>query len=486
MRYILFIGILFSSQFGKAQNDSDLFRFSKTMYYGTARFEAMGGSFGALGADLSSSQINPAGYGRFSTSNVGISIYGGSTKNTAYFQGNNTQANKGQGGISNFAIVFTEDKSEDASGFIYRQIGFGFNQIERFKNTFTYEGQQFESLLDEFSSQADGYFPEELNSYFAFSTELAYNTYALNYDNISNSYYSLLNNGDMLHKRTVETKGGIGEYFFSYSANYLNKLYLGANIGIRSIRYQDSYSHTETLTDTSNTPLRSFNYDYQFDTKGIGMNIKLGAIYLVSESLRFGIAIHSSTFAELEDNYTASMACTFEDSIVQISETDIPKGNYKYKIRNPGKIVGSVAYVFGTKGCVNLDIDYLNYKNARFKTTEDIAYTPYDYAYENGIAKTVFQDAVNIRLGGELVVFTGFYLRAGIGFYGNAYKESEKVELNSDLIYSGGIGLKTKLCTLDFSYRQRSNKRNYYAFTNSQADINSTTGIFVFSGSICF
>jgi long-subunit fatty acid transport protein len=240
------------------------------------------------------------------------------------------------------------------------------------------------------------------------------------------------------------------------------------------------------LTDTSNTPLRSFNYEYQYDTKGIGMNIKLGAIYLVSESLRFGFAVHSSTFAELEDNYSANMSATFEDSIVQISESSIPEGNYKYKIRNPGKIVGSIAYVFGTKGCLNLDIDYLNYKNARFKTTEDLAYTPYDYAYENKIAKTVFQDAVNIRLGGELVVFPGFYLRAGIGHYGNAYRKSEKVELNSDLMYSGGIGIKTKLCTLDVSYRHRSNKRNYYAFSNSQAEINSSTGIIVFSSSISF
>lgn len=487
MNRIIFTFLLLQTPFlSFSQNDNDLYRYSKTTYYGTARFEAMGGSFGALGADLSSSQINPAGYGRYSSSNVGLSIFGGATANNARFQSVQTNTTQSQGGISNFAVVFTQDKSEESTGFLYSQIGIGYNQIEKFKNTFRYEGQQYASILDEFVGQAQGYFPEELNDYFAFSTELGYNTYAIDYDNVGQSFYSLLNNGDVYHNRTVETQGGIGEFFISYSTNYLNKLYLGANIGIRSIRYADYYSHTETLTDTTNTPLRSFNYEYEYITKGTGVNFKLGAIYLVSESLRFGLAAHSSTYAELRDDYKADMTSTFQDSIVTISDSRIPKGDYKYKIRNPEKVIASVAYVFGTKGCINVDVEYLNYKRARFKSTDDAAYAPYDYKYENDVAREVFQDAINVRVGGELVISQGFYIRAGFGYYGNAYKKELEVEVKPDIILSGGLGIKTKRFSLDLSYRNQRNTRNYYAFSNSVTQLKTNKGIVVISGSLNF
>src|SRR5574343_1195908 len=84
-----------------SQNENDLYRHSKTSYHGTARFESMGGSFGALGADLSSYQVNPAGYGRYSSSQAGVSFFGGSTNNSTLFNGVNSKSSTGHGGLSN-------------------------------------------------------------------------------------------------------------------------------------------------------------------------------------------------------------------------------------------------------------------------------------------------------------------------------------------------------------------------------------------------
>lgn len=44
-----------------AQNVTDALRFSENEYYGTARSVAMGNAFTALGGDLGSVSINPAG-----------------------------------------------------------------------------------------------------------------------------------------------------------------------------------------------------------------------------------------------------------------------------------------------------------------------------------------------------------------------------------------------------------------------------------------
>jgi hypothetical protein len=51
-----------------AQDLEDAIRFGSGETQGTARFKAMAGAFGALGADLSGVSINPAGAAVFNTS----------------------------------------------------------------------------------------------------------------------------------------------------------------------------------------------------------------------------------------------------------------------------------------------------------------------------------------------------------------------------------------------------------------------------------
>src|SRR5574343_626210 len=447
------------SFFSFSQNENDLFRHSKTTYHGSARFEAMGGSFGALGADLSSYQINPAGYGRFSSSQFGTSIFGGASSNTSVFNSVSTKAVQGQGGLSNLGIVLTNDVSENGEGFLFNQFGFGYNQIESFKNEIRYEGQQYSSLLDNFVSQIQGFYSE---------------------------FYSHLNAGDVYHNRSITTKGGINEVYFNLSGNYINKLYLGANVSIRSYRYIEDYTHSESLVDTTGTDLRSFDYNYYLKTKGNVMNIRLVAIYLVNEAVRFGLALHSPTFSEMTDIWSAGMTSRFSTNTYTVPDSLIPTGDYKYKVRTPARVVGSVAFVFGTKGCLNIDLEYLSYRQAHFKSTSDLKYEPYNYDFENKYAKEIFQDALNLRNGGVYVVFAGFFIRGGCDYYGNAFNAAKQLELKPDLIISGGIGFKTKKFTLDISYRQRTNQTTYYAFSNSLTTIANSTGNAIISGLINF
>ena len=61
-----------------SQNLEDAIRYSDGETQGTARFKAMAGAFGALGADISGISINPAGAAIFNTSHGVLSA---STKN---------------------------------------------------------------------------------------------------------------------------------------------------------------------------------------------------------------------------------------------------------------------------------------------------------------------------------------------------------------------------------------------------------------------
>src|SRR5690554_1856445 len=77
--------LLLLSQIVFAQNESDVLRYSTTDVFGSARFEAMAGSFGGLGADISAIQINPAGMGRFSSSKLAMSFNNSIIKNNAKY-----------------------------------------------------------------------------------------------------------------------------------------------------------------------------------------------------------------------------------------------------------------------------------------------------------------------------------------------------------------------------------------------------------------
>ena len=58
---------------GTAQNSSDVLRYGSENLQGTARFQGMGGAFGALGGDLSALNINPAGSAVFNNSLITFS-----------------------------------------------------------------------------------------------------------------------------------------------------------------------------------------------------------------------------------------------------------------------------------------------------------------------------------------------------------------------------------------------------------------------------
>ena len=73
-KYIFIILIGFSVSQLRAQEIRDALRYAQDNINGTARFRAMSGAFGALGGDLSSINVNPAGSAIFANNQVGITL----------------------------------------------------------------------------------------------------------------------------------------------------------------------------------------------------------------------------------------------------------------------------------------------------------------------------------------------------------------------------------------------------------------------------
>jgi hypothetical protein len=465
LKCCLFLGI---NSFG--QNFIDLTRYSNTQLSGSARFDAMAGSFGALGADASAGLINPAGQARYSSSQFNIGLNNYSLKNSAMF--NNTVLESQQASLrpNSIGLVASNDVSGNNSGFLYTQIGFSYNRIANFTNSWEYTGQQFASLLDAFCSAANGFAPTDLNTYFPMSTSLAWETYAIDEDG-NGGYVPRLTMEDNQHTRNITTKGGLSEYTLSFSTNYMNKLYLGANWGIRTIRYTEDMQHSETLLDNSGVTLNSFDYFTNLRVKGTGHNLKLGFIYLPFEALRIGLSVHTPTAYELTEDYGADMIAYHKDGIRSIAEDFKPTGDFKYRLRTPGKIVGSLAYVNGTRGCINMDAEYMDYRWANLKATKDGTYDFYDYTPQNLEADTLLRPVLNVRVGGELVFQSQYFLRGGIGVYPQPYQGEIKGTNSATVQYSLGAGIKIERHSFDIAYRLITRSFAYFAFEQSRTDV---------------
>ena len=470
-----------SCSFLVAQNEVDIYRASNTFNEGTARFDAMAGSFGALGAESGCARINPAGFGRYTNSSIGLTLNGISINNAAQFQQKTTTSTDFYSRLSNLNFVVVSDKSLNRQGFLFSQFGFGINRIANFNSVFSYTGQQFESLLDAFSSNAYGTQPVDLYGYFPFSTSLAYETYAIDFDDPN--YIPRLTAGDMLHKRTVTTTGGISEYYFNFSGNYINKLYIGGNLGIQRLKYDETIEHTETLLDTTNVSLRSFDYNYHFNTKGNGVNLKIGIIYLPKDNIRLGLAIHTPTAFNLLDETDANMTAMHNDGIRTVDPSLMPKSTYKYKLSSPARFIGSFGYVFEKRGCINIDAELLDYSWGKLKPTDDPTYETYSFTSENAAAKERFKAGFNLRIGGELVFSNKYFLRGGFAQYFKGDKALLAYGKNSDQLVSGGFGYRNGALTVDFAVKSFLQTKVYEAFYASSAllDLKTTTFVIGFN-----
>ncbi len=70
--FLIISGLTFS--LSHSQEVSDAVRYAQDNLTGTARFRAMSGAFGAVGGDLSSLSVNPAGAAIFSNNQFGITL----------------------------------------------------------------------------------------------------------------------------------------------------------------------------------------------------------------------------------------------------------------------------------------------------------------------------------------------------------------------------------------------------------------------------
>ena len=472
-RFALFFTILCSATLLNAQNDIDALRYSYLQTGGTARSIALGGTLGALGADFSAASQNPAGLASFRQSEFAFtpglfvpnteSFVNGSAKGTS-----DTKINFNFGNVD-FAFASVNDDNHWKSVIF----GMGFNRLQNFNNQTFFKTESTGSIADHFAALANGQSTSNLDYY---HEGLAFNTYLIDTVGGATSYQSALFNPNALvqKEQTIRTNGGYDEIAISLAGNYENKINIGATLGIPIINYTERKSYNETATTDAN--FRSATFNEYLNTRGSGINLKLGTTVKITQNVRIGAAVHTPSYLSLTDtfntNLTASTVWGAQNGIWTESSKN---GTYQYSIITPTRLIGSLSLVtnqgdWGGKkvnGFLNADVEFINYATMRIQYDKNNAAA--DKTLEQAINQTIknkYQNAMNLRFGGEFA-YDVFRVRAGYALLGSPYKTDVQKTNGTATQYSLGVGLREKYFTLDLAYQRTQHKDEYTPYLTS-------------------
>ncbi len=462
-----------------AQIPEDAIRMSWNPVSGTARSQAFGGAIGALGGDISTVFVNPAGLGVYKTGEFvvspGLYLLNGNSdfRGTAAKADGFTKFNLGASGV-----VWSQPGSGRWGN---RTMSFAVNRIANFNGSTFYQGaNNYSSFAESFAEEfAMSGLPINTILYSAplsLGTKLATYTYLIDTLTVNGGVEvagmpqrnAILagTDADLFQEKNVQTKGGITEIAFGYAGNMNDKFYLGGSIGVPIVNFERTTTLTET--DRSGDNDNNFNYaSYQenYRAQGLGVNARLGVIFRPVEAFRGGIAIHTPTLyglrerttgrmeADLEDYLHHQLSVATADSIYTQYGADIPE--YRYDLVSPWKFVLSGAYVINgvsdvsqQTGFITADVEYVTHGSSRFHSAE----SGDDAAYYEGVnegVKLSYKGAINVRLGGELK-FNTFMTRLGFAYYGSPYKDTELKARRMNV--SAGVGYRDRGMFIDLAY----------------------------------
>ena len=422
--YTLIVLLCFVLTQVKAQNEEDVLRYSNTDIEGSARYAGMGGAFGSLGADITVLSVNPAGMGRYKNNLLTGTLNLGAGTTTSNLNGTTTNSNYEKFVLNNIGIIgVAKTGTDNPSPWRKAQFGFAYNRLAAFSDKYTIKGENDASYSYILADRGYGIAPVELSNYDAHYADLAYESFLIDYDSINNYYTTQLfnYNGESIPtEHTVATSGRIGESAFSIAGNYADKVYIGATLGVDKIIYNRSKTHFEE-SNSDSLSIANFSFTENLVTTGNGVNLKLGIIVLPESWLRLGLALHTPTnFYYMRDTWNSEIRTNFKDGESYALES--LSSSYVYKMRTPGKVIGSVALVAKKLGVFSVDLEYLDYGNALLKRHKGSG-DNYDFNYENTTSDLIYQSGINLRMGAEYKITNQFMGRIGYGLIGQPLKK---------------------------------------------------------------
>ncbi len=453
----------------RAQNEEDALRYSWLLPAGSARGWGLGNAMGAVGADPSAASLNPAGFGLYNTTE--LSLTPGLEVNTAenVHYGTPATGTSTRGFVNNFALVLCYPGRTN-SPWKATQFGLSFDREASFHAQRTADGAVVNStILQQWANEANGTLAGDLYNAYPFTSGLAWDAYGIDpadpTDTANTAYVPAIPFGSAVHQTQVADISGKSQTTsLFFAANYQDRLYLGASLGLVGTRFDRTTTHTETtLVDTLD--LQDMTYTEYLTTRGGGIDLKVGVIGRVTDKLRLGFSFHSPKWMTMDDAYRTTLSTRFRtpDADGNYSYTaDSPDGVFRYNVNSPWNLLASAAYVVGRQGLVSVDYGYTDFARMRLRGDNTVP-DSYDFAVENGVIASSFRASQSVRVGTEWRA-GNWYFRGGWGWWQDPYADSDQRQGSGYKRYTAGTGYRTDHVSIDLAllYGQRTGYRYLY------------------------
>ena len=439
MRKIILTAICIAAtltSYSQALDYGDLaLMFSNDNQNGTARFNAMSGAFGALGGDISSLSVNPAGAAVFKTSAFSISGTSRETDITSTYYNSSLTTQNEYFNINQAGAVLVFDNYEDSD---WDKVAFGFNYRikNNFDNSFAATGNSGVATFVEFTDDT--------------------NTPKTQYNVSENQRFSNTFNGE------------ISEINFAISGAYQRKLYVGAALNTVSLEFSQLAILEEKNNDGAGNTLNARLVQENI-TNGTGFSLSAGFIYKANKFIRFGAAYETPTwYTEIikETNFSDKFRDEGYETLSVSNNNGVYRNNYPiedllYKLKTPSKLTLSGALIFGKNGL--LSVDYIK------KGYQKINLSGANFSNVNPFFVNQLRSTTSLNVGTEWRL-DKLSLRGGYRYEQNPRKDA----LESDDLkgYSFGAGYNFGNTKFDIGYSDR-NKTSFYDVYPQYNNINT-------------
>ena len=408
--------------------DVSIIRNTSTIYdnissLGTARYNAMAGSMGALGGDASVLNTNPAGLGVFITDDVSASLVINSNKSTASLAGKSTSQNISKANLGNASGVLSFQSNEQNA---WKFVNVGINYVTQ-------------NVSDKLQSPGNANITSPIQT-----TPIDYNIF---------------------EGHLYETIGHRSKLNLGIGGNYDNKIYIGAAVNFSSVNIEQ---YDEVKVSSLNTGKAKYfsrqNTPYIEDADGFSLS--LGVIGKLSNAVRLGASIESPTWYSIDREY--NFYAINGSGLFQNSYTE------SRSFRTPTKLTLSGAFIPNKHFAFNVDYRVDLGKPNFGGGAADVQL--------NNFYESAYKAQHEVRIGGEYRI-KSFRIRGGYAFTTSPFKDhTEKMfDNNANVVngklsnyivgktqvISGGIGYDFKLFYIDASYQYRTHEHSNPFFAGS-------------------
>lgn len=468
-----------------AQSINEVLRYSINEPYGTARFRAMGGAFGALGGDLSALNVNPAGSAVFNFGEFTVTGSNYNRDNEATLGGRLSRTELNSLDINQAGAVFVL-KSNDDSNWKKIAVAVNYDMVRNFDNETFISGTANNGIDNYFLQQADGFRLDDLRvqvdngenirdaylnigetpglgfaaqqGFLGFQAGLIEPTEDVD-DNttyFSNAVYDNVN-----QELLTSTAGFNSKLTLNFAGQYQENLFVGASLNFHTVLYEQLTLFDETGYD-EDSPVNFTTFDNFLRTDGYGFSFSVGAIAKLNDNIRIGGSYQSPTWYELTDEISQRINSTLAEPDIDFIDFSLINLFEEYRIQTPSILTGSAAIVFGKEGLISFDYSYQDMSQAELRPNSDPI-----FATENDFIENTLGVVNTYRVGGELRL-DQLSLRAGYRLEESPYEDGEVI---GDLTgYSGGIGYNFGGSRLDLSFVRTDRDVNQTLFDSNLSD----------------